>query len=103
MLCEPGSWPFPSTMGIDIIPEACLAYDTPAGSENQLDETADAVPVTNSRVNKKRKHKGKSKGWSKSAGATSSASEASPCRNKQGSHSDATLASQVTQDLELSS
>ena len=102
-LCELGSWPFPSTMGIDIIPEACLAYDTPVGSENQLDETANAVPVTNSGVSKKHKCKGKSKGRSKSAGATSSASEASPCRNKQGSHSDATLASQVTQDLEVSS
>ena len=36
-------------------------------------------------------------------GATSSASEASPGRKNQTSHSDATLASQVAQDLQLSS
>ena len=27
-LCEPGSWPFPSTMDINILPEACLACNT---------------------------------------------------------------------------
>ena len=49
-LCEPGSWPFQSTMDINILPEACLAYDTPAESENQLEEPASAIPETNSRV-----------------------------------------------------
>ena len=34
VLCEPGSWPFPSTMDINILPEACLAYNTPTESEN---------------------------------------------------------------------
>ena len=41
-LCELGSWPFPSTMDINILPEACLAYDTLAESENQLEEPARA-------------------------------------------------------------
>ena len=61
-LCEPGSWPFQSTMDINILPEACLAYDTPAESENQLEEPASTVPETSSRASKKRKHKGKGKG-----------------------------------------
>ena len=82
-LCEPGSWPFQSTMDINILLEACLAYDTPAESENQLEEPASAVPETNSGTSKKRKHRGKGKGRSKSAGTTSSASEASPGRKNQ--------------------
>ena len=48
VLCEPGSWPFQSTMDINILPEACLAYDTPAESENQLEEPASTVPQTSS-------------------------------------------------------
>ena len=100
-LCEPGSWPFPNTMDINILPEACLAYDTPAESENQLEEPASAPLVTNSGTSKKRKCKGK--GQSKSTGTTSSASEASPGRKNQTLHSNATLASQVAQDLQLSS
>ena len=61
-LCEPGSWPFQSTMDINILPEACLAYDTLAESENQLEGPASADPETNSGTGKKRKHKGKGKG-----------------------------------------
>ena len=102
-LCEPGSWPFQSTMDINILPEACLAYDSLAESENQLEEPASTVPETSSGASKKRKRKGKGKGRSKSAGAISSASKASPGCKNQTSHSDATLASQVAQDLQLSS
>ena len=102
-LCEPGSWPFPSTMDINILLEACLAYITPAESENQLEEPASAVPETNSRTSKKRKHRGKGRNRSKSAGTTSSASKVSSGRKNQTPHSDATLASQVAQDLQLSS
>ena len=54
-------------------------------------------------ASKKCKRKGKGKGRSKSAGAISSASEASPSHKNQTSCSDATLASQVAQDLQLSS
>ena len=43
-LCELGSWLFQSTMDINILLEACLAYDTPAESENQLEEPASTVP-----------------------------------------------------------
>ena len=101
VLCEPGSWPFQSTMDINILPEACLAYDTPAESENQLEGPASAISETNSRTSKKYKCKGKVKGRSKSMGTTSSPSEVSPGRKNQTSHSDATLASQVAQDLQL--
>ena len=100
-LCEPGSWPFQSTMDINILPEACLAYDTPAESENQLEEPASTIPEANSGTSKKCKHKGKGKGRSKSTGATSSASEASPGCKNQTLHSNATLASQVAQDVQL--
>ena len=61
-LCEPGSWPFQSTMDINILPEACFAYDSPAESENQLEGPASAVLETNSGTNKKCKCKGKGKG-----------------------------------------
>ena len=81
-LCEPGSWPFQSTMDINILPEACLAYDTLAENENQLEGPASAGPETNPGTSKKRKCKGKGKGRSKSAGATSSASEMSPSHKK---------------------
>ena len=100
-LCEPGLWPFQSTMDINILPEACLAYDTPAESENQLERPASADPETNSGTSKKRRLRGKGKSRSKSMGATSSASEVSPGHKNQTSHSDATLASQVAQDLQL--
>ena len=87
----------------NILPEACLTYDTLAESENQLEEPASTVPETNSRASKKRKCKGKGKGRSKSGGTISSASEVSPGHKNQTSHSDVTLASQVAQDLQLSS
>ena len=90
-------------MDINILPEACLAYDTPVKSENQLEGPASAIPETNSGTNKKCKCKGKGKGQSKSMGTTSSASKVSPGHKKQTSHSDATLASQLAQDLQLSS
>ena len=61
-LCELGSWPFQSTMDINILPEACLAYDTPAESENQLEEPASTAPEANSGISKKHKCKGKGKG-----------------------------------------
>ena len=80
-------------MDINILPEACLAYNTLMESENQLEEPASALPVTNSGTSKK--HKCKGKGRSKSAGTISSASEASSGHKNQTSHSDATLASQV--------
>ena len=90
-------------MDINILPEACLAYDTLAESENQLEEPAGTVPETSSGASKKRKCKGKGKGRSKSTGATSSASKASPGHKNQTSRSNATLASQVAQNLQLSS
>ena len=37
-LCSTSTWPFLSTMDINILPEACLAYDTPADSKNVPDE-----------------------------------------------------------------
>ena len=86
-------------MDINILPEACLAYDTQAESENQLEGPASAIPETNSGTSKKCKRKGQSK----NAGATSSASEVSPSHKNQTLHSDATLVSQVAQDLQLSS
>ena len=75
-LCELGSWPFQSTM-------------------------ASTILETSSGASKKHKHKGKGKGRSKSTGAISSASKASPGRKNQTSCSDATLASQVAQELQL--
>ena len=78
-LCKPGAWPFPSTMDINILPEACLAYDTPADSENPLEDPANTDPDTHTRTGKRHhRHKGKSKNWSKSARAASSASEMGP-------------------------
>ena len=95
------AWPFQSTMDINILPEACLAYDTISESENQQEEPASTVPEISSGASKKHKCKGKGKGQSKSAGAISSASEASPGCKNQTSRSDATLAYQVAQDLQL--
>ena len=43
-LCEPGSWPFQSTMDINILPEACLAYDTLAESEKTNWKSQPALP-----------------------------------------------------------
>ena len=101
-LCQPGAWPFLSTMDINILPEACLAYD--ADSKNPLEDPANTNPDTNARTGKRHhRHKGKSKNQSKSAGATSSASEMSPGRKTQTSCINAALAKQVAQDLHLSS
>ena len=103
-LCQLGAWPFQSTMDLNILPEACLAYDTLADSENPLEDAADAEPDTNDGSGKKHcKCKGKSKTWSKSAGASSSASEASPSCKNQTPWVNAALAKQVAQDLHLSS
>ena len=81
VLCELGSWPFPCTMDINILLEACLAYDTLAESEKQLEEPARAPPATDSGTSKKHKHKGKSQ--SKSTGTISSASEVSSGHKNQ--------------------
>ena len=68
-LCIPGAWPFPSTMDVTILLESYLT-----GANLGEDDPGNK---TNSK--KPRKHKGKSKAWnrSKSADATSSASEVS--------------------------
>ena len=103
-LCSPSTWPFPSTMDINIPPEACLAYDTPADSENALDDPIITESDTNAGSGKKQcRHKGKSKGWSKSARANSSASEVSPRRKNRKPQINEALAKQVAQDLHLSS
>ena len=103
-LCEPGAWPFPRTMDINILPEACLAYDTPADSENPLEDPAYTDPDTHARTGKRHcRHKGKSKNRSKSAGAAGSASEMSPGHKNQTPRINAVLVTQVAQDLQLSS
>ena len=103
-LCSPSTWPFPSTMDINILPEACLAYDTPADSENALDDPIITESDTNAGSGKKQCwHKGKSKGWSKSARANSSASKVSPRRKNRKPQINEALAKQVAQDLHLSS
>ena len=56
-LCSPDTWPFPSNMDLNILPEACLAYDTPADSENVLQDPAITKPDTNAGSGKKhRRH-----------------------------------------------
>ena len=88
-------------MDINILPEACLAYDTPADSKNLLEDPANTNPDTNARTGKRHHgRKGKSKNWSKSAGA---ASEMSPGHKTQTSCINAVLAKQVAQELHLSS
>ena len=83
-LCSTGAWPFPSTMDINILSEACLAYDTPANSENVPDDPIITGSDTNAEPGKMQcRHKAKSKSWSKSAGANSSASEVSPGHKKR--------------------
>ena len=103
-LCKPGTWPFPSTMDINILPEACLAYNTLADSENPPEDPTNTDLDSNARTGKRHhRRKGKSKNWSKSAGATSSASETSPGQKTQTPCINAALAKQVAQDLHLSS
>ena len=103
-LCSAGTWPFPSTMDISILPEACLAYDIPANSENAPDDPIITWTDTNAKPGKKQhRRKGKSKSRSKSAGANSNASEVSPgCKNRNPWINEA-LAKEVLQDLHLSS
>ena len=103
-LCSTGTWLFPSTMDINILPEACLAYDTPADSENAPDDPIITRTDTNAEPGKKQcRHKGKSKSQSKSAGANSSASEVSPGRKNWNPRINEVLAKEVLQDLHLSS
>ena len=103
-LCSTGTWPFPSTMDINILPEACLAYDTPADSENAPDDSIITGTDTNAKPGKKqRRHKGKSKSQSKSARANSSASEVSPGHKNRNPWINEALAKEVLQDLHLSS
>ena len=98
-LCSPGTWPFSSTMDINILPEACLAYDTSADSENVPDDPIITESDTNAGSGKKQCwHKGKSKGQS-----NSSASEVSPGRKNRKPRINEALAKQVAQDLHLSS
>ena len=52
-LCEPGAWPFPSTIDLNILPEACLVYNTLADSENLLKDPANAKLGTNTGSGKK--------------------------------------------------
>ena len=91
-------------MDINILPEACLAYDTPTDSENALDDPIITESDTNAGPSKKQcRCKGESKSQSKSAGANSSASEVSPrCKNQKPRINEA-LAKEVAQDLHLSS
>ena len=103
-LCQPGAWLFPSTMDINILPEACLLYNTLADSKNLPEDPANTEPGTNAGSGKKhRKRKGKSKTQSKSAGAASSTSERSPVHKNQTPRINAALTKQVAQDLHLSS
>ena len=103
-LCSASTWPFPSTMDINILSEACLAYDTPADSENRPDDPIITGTDTNAEPSKKQHRcKGKSKSRSKSAGANSSASEASPRHKNQNPQINEALAKEVLQDLHLSS
>ena len=93
-LCIPGSWPFPSSMDKTILPESYFSEGNP------VEEDANTVTV----AKKTRKHKGrKTQNRSKSAGATSSASEASPAWAKTATQTDEECAKQVIQDLHLSS
>ena len=91
-------------MDINILPEACLAYDIPADSENAPDDCIITGSDTNIGPGKKQHRcKGKSKGQSQSARATSSASEVSPGRKSRNSRINEALAKEVAQNLHLSS
>ena len=103
-LCSPGTWPFSSTMDINILPEACLAYDTPVDSENAPDDPVITEQDTKAGPSKKRHRcKGRSKPQSKSARANSSASKASPGPKNRKPQINEELAREVAQDLHLSS
>ena len=67
-LCQPGTWPFVSTMDINIQLEAYLTDDNSADRENAPEDPINTEFVAKTGSNKKqRKHKGKSKTRSKSA------------------------------------
>ena len=103
-LCPTNTWPFPSAMDQNILPEACLAYDTLADSENLLEDPANTQPDNKAGSSKKHcKRKGKSKTGSKSAGAASSTSETSPVQKGPKPPIREELVAQVNQDLHLSS
>ena len=91
-------------MDISILPQACLAYDTPANSENVPDDPIITGTDTNTEPGKNQcRRKGKSKSRSKSVGANSSAFEASPGRKNWNPQINEALAKEVLQDLHLSS
>ena len=93
-LCIPGSWPFPSSMDKTILPETYFTEGNP------VEEDANTITV----AKKTRKHKGrKTQNRLKSAGTTSSTSEASPAWVKTATQTDEECAKQVIQDLHLSS
>ena len=79
-LCHLGTWPFISTMDLNILLEACLADDNLADNENPPEDPANSESDTYTWSGKKqckRKGKSKTRNRSKSARATSSASETS--------------------------
>ena len=93
-LCIPGSWQFPSSMDKTILPETYFTEGNPGK------EGANTVTV----AKKTRKCKGeKTQNRSKSAGTTSSTSEASPAQAKPTTQTDEERAKQVIHDLHLSS
>ena len=93
-LCIPGSWPFPSSMDKTILPESYFSEGNP------VEKDANTATVTK----KSCKHRGKkTQNRSKSAGTTSSASEASPAQAKTLTQTEEECVKQVIQDLHLSS
>ena len=93
-LCIPGSWSFPSSMDKTILLESYFSEG------NLVEEDANTATV----AKKTHKRKGrKTQNRSKSAGTTSSASEASPARAKTATQTDEECVKQVIQDLHLSS
>ena len=92
-LCIPGSWPFPSSMDKTILPESYFSEGNP------IEEDANTTTV----AKKTHKHKGRNtQNRSKSAGTTSSASEASLAWAKTATQTDEECVKQVIQDLHLS-
>ena len=92
-LCLPGSWPFPSLMDQTILPESYLSEGNPSEETN-----------ANNSAKKTCKRKGKkTQRRSKSARATSSASEISPARVKTNTQAGEDGTWQVLQELHLSS
>ena len=93
-LCLPSSWPFPSLMDQTILPESYLSEGNPGGEETNANNSA----------KKTHKQKGKkTQRRSKSARATSSASEISPARVKTNTQANKDGTQQVLQELHLSS